>query len=660
MNRLHLDIETFSKVDIGECGAYKYALDPSFDILLIAYAYDNGPVGIIDLASGEVLPESIISDLLDPHVRKVAHNASFERICFTVFLRAAGRLEKDEWLDASQWDCTMVLAARCGLPLSLKQVGEALHFEEQKMPEGRKCIEVFCKPHEGKGTLIQFPDRVMPSAFPELWETFKSYCIRDVEVERNIDKALAWYKVSDAERELYALDQRINDRGVLVDLTMAEAAHTMDAKIKAMLVREAITLTGLSNPNSLSQLKVWLGEQMDREFKSLTKADVADLMKDKSLPAKARRVLEIRAEMGKTSCAKYEAMLNVACADGRARGLTQFYGTRTGRWAGRLIQLQNLPQNHLPDEDLDLGRQLLRDGDYDMMSIHFGNVPDTMSQLIRTAFIAPEGKTFAVCDFSAIEARVLAWCAGEDWVLDAFRAGKDIYCETASQMFHVPVEKNGVNGELRQKGKIAVLALGYGGGKGALDRMGGQRMGMTETEEAETVRMWRAANPKIVKFWHDVEEAAFAASTYGHRATVGQFVFAKDGDDLTITLPSGRMLVYPEVEETTNRFGNKSLSFMTLNQETKAWERTETYGGKLTENLIQAVARDCLAHVMVSVEVFYPVVFHVHDELICEVKAEHGADHLYMIQHLFAKGPAWAKGLPLKGAGYTTPYYKKD
>ncbi|WP_322290597.1 DNA polymerase, partial [Paratractidigestivibacter sp.] len=482
-HRLHIDIETFCEADIAKCGVYRYASDPSFEILLIAYAFDDDPVKVIDLASGEEMPESFVLYLSDPALVKCAHNATFERVCFSNWLRRHGYLRPDEWLDPDQWFCTMVQASRCGLPMSLKDCGAALGLTEQKMSEGKDLIRVFCVAHKAKGSLVA-STRVMPEDRPEDWATFKAYCLRDVEVERNIDRALAWNEPTAYEQHLYAVDQRINDHGVLIDLELARKASEADTLTKARLVREMRVLTGLDNPNSVSQLRGWLTEQGVDLSAGVDKKAIGDLAKSASSDT-VRRVCACRLELGKTSLAKYSTMLDVACADHRARGLMQFYGARTGRWAGRLIQMQNLPQNHI--STLDWARERLREGDIDSLELMYGNVPDTMSQLIRTAFIAPKGKTFAVCDFSAIEARVLAWLAGEDWVLDAFRRGKDIYCETASQMFGVPVEKHGRNAELRQKGKIAVLALGYGGGSGALDAMGGQRMGLTLEEEQEIV-----------------------------------------------------------------------------------------------------------------------------------------------------------------------------
>lgn len=695
MKHLHIDIETYSEVSIADCGVYKYAMDPSFEILLVAYAIDDKPTKIIDMKSGDGLPDKFIDALTDPTVTKHAHNATFERVCFSVLLRRLGIIKNDNWLDPDQWECSMIKAARCGLPLSLKQVGEALHLEQQKMAEGKNLVQLFCTPHEPRKNGLYPTGRALPEEFPDKWETFKQYCVRDVDVEREIESELSWYEVSPFESFLYGEDQRINDYGALIDVDMARSAVAMDSQIKARLAAEAVTITGLDNPNSPSQLKAWIGGQLGIEVPGLTKADLPDLVKladEKNRPL-VKRILQIRAEMGKTSNAKYAAMLDVAGKDGRVRGMTQFYGTRTGRWAGRFVQMQNLPQNHI--DALDTARQMLVEGDYDSMDLTFGNVPDTMSQLIRTAFVAPEGHELVVCDFSAIEARVLAWMAGEDWVLDTFRHGGDIYCATASQMFHVPVEKHGQNAYLRQRGKVAVLALGYQGGVGALDKMGGAKLGMTEDEETETVNMWRRANPNIVSFWGQVEKAAKECIVYKmDRAVVTKYTtitfHMEDCGTLSIELPSGRRICYPEAElhfeqewgfvaqsdaqrangyiakekksKHPERYVNDGkIRFKGMNQTTRKWEWIETYGGKITENITQAIARDCLAFTMMNVAMEnYNIVFHIHDELVVEAPLSSEVDHLDRIQEIFKLVPSWATGLPLKGAGYRTPYYKKD
>jgi len=688
MKRLHIDIETYSPEPIAKTGLYKYAFHPDFKILLVAYAVDDDPVQIIDLAQGEALPEWFVNALFDEKVTKVAHNATFERVCLSVYLWQTGSRQKGFLMPADSWHCTMVQASRCGLPMSLKEAGAALGLEQQKMSEGRALIKLFCTPKPKKTDgIFQEGDRNLPEDFPKEWETFKDYCIRDVEVEREIDRDTEWLTVPSWERKLYAVDQKINDRGVLVDTDLAREACRIDAIVTARLTEEAMKLTGLNNPNSVGQLKDWLSAQLGFDVDTLSKKDLPEIRKATSDP-RVHRVLQIRAQLGKSSNAKYEAMLGCACEDDCVRGLLQFYGARTGRWAGRLVQLQNLPQNHIPD--LAFARQALKDGDIEMLDLGFKSIPDTLSQLIRTAFIPRQGFTFAVCDFSAIEARVLAWLAGEEWVLDVFRKGGDIYCSTASKMFHKPVEKHGLNSELRPKGKVAVLALGYGGGVSALDAMGGQKLGMTEQEEKDTVQMWRDANPHIVAFWKAVEDAALdviqglkktsrlgirvpiSAEEYEARraAANGREVrnysvrdsyleFSMHGGWLVCRLPSGRKISWPEAQVTTNRFGGISVRYKGVNQKTNKWGWLETFGGKLVENITQAVARDCLAHVLLQLsrEPYIRVVFHVHDEVVCEVLSE---NDLTRIEKYFSNGPEWAEGLPLKGAGYTGPFYFKD
>lgn len=654
MTDLHIDIESYSPEPI-EHGVYRYAADPEFRILLVGYAWDNDPVQVLDLEGQNELPVWLTAALLNPGVRKHAHNATFERVCFSAYLRREGRLGAGDYLDPSSWCCSMILCARCGLPLSLDKAGAALGLRDQKMKEGKELIKLFCLPHDNEGAaLFSHSCRALPEEHPDEWTTFKRYCIRDVEVERGIGQALSWYPVSDFEQELYATDQRINDRGALVDVTLVENAVRMDAIYKARLQREAAALTGLPNPNSVPQLKAWLGERLGESFDTLSKTDVSDLLGQVTDPT-VRRVLEIRRENGKTSTQKYPKMLELAGSDGRLRGMTQFYGTRTGRWSGRGVQLQNLPQNHI--DTLDSARAMVREGDIDLVELCYGNVPDTLSQLIRTAFIPRPGSIYAVCDFSAIEARVVAWLAGEEWVLDVFRAGGDIYCATASQMFGVPVEKHGQNAHLRQKGKVAVLALGYQGGVGALDAMGGQRMGLTEDEEAEIVDKWRASNPHIVAFWKAVQRAAEnVVRTRKEQRVAGRLTFRMHADTMTIELPSGRQICYPGMQAPEG-LGQK-LSFMGTDQTTGKWQRISTFGGKLTENIVQAVARDCLAEVMVKAEkAGLRPCFHIHDEIVCEVES---AADLKRIEALFAQNAGWSEGLPLRGAGYTGKYYFKD
>lgn len=648
--RLHIDIETYSGESLADCGVHRYAEHPEFQILLFAYAFDEAPVTVVDLAQGATLPAPVLRALTDPKVVKVAHNATFERTCI-------GRMLGKE-LDPLQWECTMAQCARCGLPLSLGEAAKALGLEVQKMTEGKKLIKQFCLPHEA--TLLGGSERVLPTDDLKGWQTFKDYCRMDVEVERELDKALAWLEPTQDEKALYALDQRINDRGVLVDMTLVDNAVRMDTIYKARLNVEAQQITGLSNPNSATQLREWLGERTGLQLDTLRKADLPDI-KGSTEDEDVHRVLQIRAEMAKTSNKKYEAMQKTVCRDSRVRGLLQYHGTRTGRWAGRLVQMQNLPQNHI--SDLGLARELLRDGDMDAMSLCYGNVPDTLSQLIRTAFVAPDGETFAVCDFSAIEARVLAWLAGEEWVLEVFRGHGKIYEATAAQMYGCSVEEISKTDPRRQKGKIAVLALGYQGGTGALAAMGGERMGLSAEDMAGIVRDWRKANPHIVKCWTNIETAAQRCVTTGIDQKVYGLIFHRRPEDgtMTIQLPSGRLLCYRSMTTGTNRFGNGSLKYRGVNSTTNQWGWIETYGGKLTENIVQAIARDCLAHTLLALDRNgYPTVFHVHDEVVCEVPKQEGPEALKRIQKIFADVPDWAEGLPLKGAGYVTDYYLKD
>lgn len=646
---LEIDIETFSSVDITSCGLHKYAEADDFTILLFAYACDDKPVQIVDFASGETLPERIFQALTDPTILKTAFNAAFERICI-------GRYFGID-LPTSQWECTMIRSAMLGLPLSLAQVGKVLGLETQKMAEGKALIKYFscpCKPTKTNGGRI----RNMPEHAPDKWDTFKRYCVRDVEVERAIRYKTKNFAVPEFERNLYIVDQRINDRGVLVDMDLVRHAIRMDTLYKSRLNVEAAELSGLDNPNSVAQLKAWLEKETGNEVTKLSKKDIPDLMKI-SDNATVDRMLCIRQEMAKTSTKKYEAMEKAVCNDGRVRGLLQFYGAnRTGRWAGRLVQVQNLPQNHL--NDLDTARTLVKEGDIDMMEMMYGNVPDTLSQLIRTAFIAKPNHTFIVCDFSAIEARVIAWFAGEKWRLNVFRSHGKIYEASASMMFHVPVEEITKTDPRRQKGKIAELALGYGGGVGALKAMGGEKMGLSEPEMQEIVSHWRKANPAIVKLWADVENCAKGAITSDKLTECHGLRFYKSMGILMIRLPSGRSLCYPKPAIGSNRFGSESITYEGLNQTTKQWGVQETYGGKLVENIVQAIARDCLAVTMMRIEDRkYPIVFHVHDEVIIEARTD-DSQTLEEIEDVFRLPIPWAEDLPLKGAGYLTDYYLKD
>lgn len=649
MNELGIDIETYSSNNLSDCGVYKYVEAPDFEILLFGYSVDGGEVKCVDLASGEKLPDDVMSALTNPNVTKTAFNATFERTCLGHWL--------DKRLDPRQWKCTMVRAARLGLPLSLAQCGEVLKLEDRKMTEGKALIRYFSVPAKGK------QGRHYPSDAPEKWEVFKKYNIRDVEVEQAILKKVRRLEVPAFDDALYVADQEINDRGVMIDMRLVNNAARFDETYKGELLEEAKKLTGMDNPNSPAQIKEYLYKVTGIKIDSLGKKSLDEVNKQLSFWPRAQKILAIRKELGKTSNKKYNAMQTCVCKDGRIHGLLQFYGAaRTGRWAGRLVQVQNLPQNHL--SDLDRARYLVKMGDLDEFECNYSNVTQVLSELIRTAFIAKPGCIFHVCDFSAIEARVIAWIAGESWVLDVFRNGGDIYCETASKMFKVPVVKHGINGDLRQKGKIAVLALGYGGGVAALEAMGGSKLGLTEPEEKEIVSKWRESNPYITKLWKAVEKAAIAAIKTGETITIhrGIQVYFKWGM-LMIKLPSGRSICYPrarvEIERDDNWRGtHEVIVYEGLNQTTKKWGAIRTYGGKLTENIVQATARDVLGWVILRAQKQdLDVVFHIHDEIIVEAKQ---GQTLQQVEALFSKSIEWCKDLPLKGAGYSTPYYLKD
>lgn len=650
--RLHIDIETYSPETLADCGVYRYAENPEFRILLFAYAFDDAPVTVIDLASGMTLPAPVRRALTDSKIVKVAHNATFERTCIGALL--------NETLDPAQWECTMVQCARCGLPMSLGEAAKALGLEAQKMTEGKKLIKQFCTYHEAPSGLFGAQGGPMlPADDPKGWETFKEYCRMDVEVEREIDKALTWLVPTDTERALYALDQRINDRGVMIDRGLVDHAVRMDTIYKARLNVEAQRITGLANPNSATQLREWIFNRTGLQLDTLRKSDLPNI-KSAAQDDEVDRVLDIRAEVNKTSNKKYCTMQQSVCRDNRIRGLLQLHGTRTGRWAGKLVQMQNLPQNHL--SDIDLARQLLIDGDLDTMELCYGNVADTLSQLIRTAFVAPDDQTFAVCDFSAIEARVLAWLAGEDWVLEVFRGHGKIYEATAAQMYGVQIDEITKADPRRQKGKIAVLALGYQGAVGALESMAQTyHMSLSKEDMAAIVEDWRNTNPHIVKLWSKLEKVAQRCVTTGIPQQTAGLTFEMQKDSMTVTLPSGRLITYYNMTAGVNRWGKPSLKFLGVNQDTKKWGWIETYGGKLTENIVQAIARDCLAHTLMAMDALgYRTVFHVHDEIICEVPAKDADKTLKDIQAVFATNADWAEGLPLKGAGYITPYYLKD
>lgn len=650
MRELGIDIETYSSRDLSKCGVYKYVEAPDFAVLLFAYSVDNGPVSCVDFAQGEELPDEIYNALIDPEVTKTAWNAVFERICLSKHFGLSRPF------DPAQWKCTMVRAARMGLPLSLGQCGEVLKLADGKMTEGKTLIRFFSMP--GRNGV-----RHLPSAAPDRWATFKKYCIRDVEVEQALLAKVLRLAPVEFDEQLYIADQEINDRGILIDRVLVDNAARFDAEYKAELLKEAQRITGMENPNSVAQIKEYLRRTTGLVFGSINKNNI-DEIEDSLTPwPEARRAMALRREMAKTSNKKYEAMQACVCDDGRIHGLLQFCGAaRTGRWAGRLVQVQNLPQNHL--SDLDYARTLVKAGDLEEFEMNYANVTQVLSELIRTAFIASPGHILHVCDFSAIEARVIAWIAGESWVLDVFKEGGDIYCATASQMFGVPVEKHGKNSHLRQKGKISVLALGYGGGIAALEAMGGSRLGLTEQEEKETVKLWREANPHIVRFWAVVEKAAITAIKTGNTVTIhrGITVGFRWGM-LLITLPSGRTICYPRARISMEcndgwRGDHEIIEYEGMNQTTKKWEITRTYGGKLTENIVQATARDILGIVMLRARRNnLPVVFHVHDEIIAETPIDRP---LADVEALFSEPINWCRDLPLKGAGYSTPYYLKD
>lgn len=653
MNVLHLDIETYSSVDIRTCGAYKYAESLDFEILMVAYSFNDGNVGIIDLAKGEFMPRELSEALSDPNVLKMAHNAAFERVCF----RAYG-ID----IPAEQWYCTAIKAAYCGLPLSLEQVSKAMGFEEDaKDSAGKALIKYFSvpvKPTKVNGGRV----RNMWYHDTEKWEAYKNYCMQDVVAEKAIEKALRHYTIPEQERDLYFLDQRINDRGILIDLQMASNAFDIDAKFSEELNTELKELTGVENPGSPAQLKDWLSNEMQKDINTLSKTVMPDLIAEAGSGSPAAKALELRGKTSKTSIKKYLAMLNSACDDNRAHGLFQFYGAnRTGRWAGRLIQLQNLPQNHL--EQLDLAREAVASGNYDLIKLLYDDVGSVLSQLIRTAFIAKPGHTFAVADFSAIEARVIAWLAGEQWRLEVFKTHGKIYEASASMMFNVPLEEIGKGSPLRQKGKIAELALGYGGAVGALVAMGGEKMGLSEQEMLNIVSRWRVANPNIKALWSDLEKCALKAVALKIPVTskFQGIIFDCDGKVMTIQLPSGRKLFYQNPTFKKNRFGNQCLVYSGMDQVKKIWTQVETYGGKLTENIVQAIARDILADSMLRMEkAGFDLSMHVHDETVAEVPLEGSESKLSEMCSIMGADISWAPGLPLGADGYLTPYYKKD
>lgn len=662
MKSLSLDLETYSDVNLAKCGVYKYAESPAFEILLFGYAVDGGPVQVIDLAQGETIPEEILDVLTDDTVTKWAFNANFERVCLSRYLTDLGRIldpfydqhplsqECARFLNPAGWKCSMVWSAYLGLPLSLEGVGAVLNLDNQKMKEGRELIQYFCIPcKETKANGGR--TRNLPQHAPEKWNLFKSYNKRDVEVEMAIQQRLQKYPVPEKVWEEYHLDQEINDRGIAIDLELARQAVALDAQSRESLMAALKERTGLENPNSVLQMLDWL-EQHGMKTDSLGKKNVQELLKTAQEPL--RSVLLLRQKLAKSSVKKYQAMEMTACKDGRARGMFQFYGAnRTGRFAGRHIQLQNLPQNHLPD--LSEARELVRQGNYEALDMLYESIPDVLSQLIRTAFVPRRGMKFVVSDFSAIEARVISWLAGERWKSEAFAAGKDIYCSTASQMFGVPVVKHGINGNLRQKGKIAELACGYGGSVGALKAMGALDMGIPEEELGNLVQSWRSANPHIVDFWWQVDGAVKTAIKQKIPVWVNNIRFSCQSGMLFIELPSGRRLSYVKPRIGVNQFGGESVTYEGIGA-TKKWERLESYGPKFVENIVQGISRDILCYAMQTLRCC-AIVGHVHDELIIECPKDTSVD---AICEEMGRTPPWAEGLVLRADGYECAFYQKD
>ena len=642
MKCISIDIETYSDVDLSKCGVYKYSSSPNFEILLFGYSVDGGEVEVVDVACGEKIPADIMAALSDESVTKWAFNAMFERVCLSNYL--------GEWMEPESWKCSMVWSATLGLPLSLENVGAVLGLEKQKLSEGKDLIRYFCvpcKPTKANGGRT----RNLPGHDKERWKRFKAYNLRDVEAEMQIQQRLSKFPVLDFVWEEYWQDQEINDRGIGVDMEMVRNAIAMDGRSKSELSAAMQELTELENPNSVQQMKQWLLEN-GMETDSLDKKAVAALLKDAPEPLKT--VLTLRQQLAKSSVKKYQAMENAVCADSRAHGMFQFYGAnRTGRFSGRIIQLQNLPQNHILD--LAQARELVKAGDFDALSLLYEDIPDTLSQLIRTAFVPQDGRKFIVADFSAIEARVIAWIAGERWRLKVFEGGGDIYCASASQMFHVPVEKHGINGHLRQKGKIAELALGYGGSVGALKSMGALEMGLAEEELQPLVSAWRDSNSSITEFWWAVDRAVkecikkrMPTETHGIR-------FSYESGMLFITLFSGRRLAYVKPRIGENQFGGESVTYMGVGG-TKKWERLESYGPKFVENIVQAVSRDILCYAMRTLR-NCSIVAHVHDEIIIEADRRMS---LPAVCEQMGRTPPWAKGLLLWADGYECPFYQKD
>ena len=659
IKEIHIDLETFSSVPI-KYGVYVYSESPDAEVQLFGYAINDGPRITVDVASGEKIPDYVLSAIADDKVIKWAHNATFERVFLSYWLKRnypeyfkSYSIPEDSvsnYLDPHSWKCTMIWAAYLGLPLSLEGVGAVLGLDKQKMEEGKELIKYFCvpcKPTKTNGGRT----RNMPSDAPEKWERFKEYNIRDVEVEKAIYDKLSRFPVPDFVWEEYWLDQEINDRGILLDMDVVNNAIRFDAFSKARLMGTLKDKTELDNPNSVAQLKDWL-ESKGVTTESLDKKAILDLLK--TVPTDVADVLKLRQQLAKSSVKKYQAMANSVCADGRARGMFQFYGAnRSGRWAGRIIQLQNLPQNHMPD--LDTARDIVKSGDYDFMNMLYDDVPDALSQLIRTAFVPKTGYKFCVSDFSAIEARVLSFLAKEKWRIDVFKRNGDIYCASASAMFGVPVEKHGVNGHLRQKGKIAELALGYGGSVGALESMGALDMGLTEDELQPLVNSWRSANPNIVQFWWDVDNAVKTAIKQRTAIETHGIKFIYQSGMLFIALPSGRRLTYIKPKIGENKFGGESVTYEGVGTN-KKWERIESYGPKFVENIVQAISRDILCYAMKTLSHCF-IVGHVHDELIIEASKD---VDINAICNQMGRTPEWIEGLTLNSDGFVAEFYKKD
>lgn len=654
---LFIDVETYSSVDIKESGAYKYIESPDFEILIIGYALDDGPVKIVDLAQGEEMPEEFEEALLDPDCVKVAHNAVFERLSF----KHIGYN-----VPAEQWYCTSVKAAYCGLPLSLDGVSKALNLTDKKLDTGKALIKYFSCPC--KATRVNgMRTRNYPEHAPEKWEMYKEYNKYDVLAEREIFKRLEAYIIPDIERKMYVLDQNINDRGILVDMELAESAIAVDNTYTSILTQHAQRLTGLENPNSPVQIRQWVEKTTGCVVMSLSKETMPDLMKEFADYPDVIELLNIRKKLSKTSIKKYYAMLNCAMKDHRVRGTFQFYGAnRTGRWAGRLLQLQNLSKNHI--SHIEVPREMIRARDWESVEMMYDDVADILSQLVRTALIASPGKVFSVADFSAIEARVISWLANEKWRMDVFRGDGKIYEATGAKMFNVPISAITKGSVLRDKSKISELALGYEGSLGALKRMGGERMGLSDTEMVSLVRKWRSANPAIVDMWKEIDEASKEAVRYQRpvSCTCRNIIFDCNGEFMTIQLPSGRKLFYYGPKFKDKKIGRSTmptrvLCYQGVVQETKQWGEIDTYGGKLTENIVQAISRDLLGNSMLNLETngYHPVC-HIHDEVLCEVPEENAQAYYKEMASIMGTPPEWASDLPLRADGYTTPFYLKD